>query len=186
MSSALNPRTELSATHLFSFLSQLTGHPSKNTFLCLLTGSVWKWQLDSYQKRYSKCTTNVTSCYSDGHFQPYSFFHSFHSFICMPLLVYGPVPWTWYLENALRDFLQTLHKCPLWLEDALIRFLRSKVTETSQLVNVISQDRYEKNLVKFSTNLHLDLKHELIRYGGQMCNLTYCEVKGFLYQIVAS
>lgn len=163
MSPALDQNTELSHTslQLWTLPSQLTGHPSKNTFLSLLTGSVWKSQLVSYQKRYSECTTHVYSCYCDGHFQPYSFFHSFiHSFICMPPLTYRPLSWSWFLKNALRVFLQTLHKCPLWL----IRILMSKVTESSQLMNVISQECYEENVVKFSTNLHFDLKHELIRY----------------------
>lgn len=52
VSSALDQHIELSHTslQLWTLPSQLTGHPSKNTFLCLLTGSVWKSQLVSYQK----------------------------------------------------------------------------------------------------------------------------------------
>lgn len=52
VSSALDQHIELSHTslQLWTLPSQLTGHPSKSTFLCLLTGSVWKSQLVSYQK----------------------------------------------------------------------------------------------------------------------------------------
>lgn len=32
----------------------------------------------------------------------------------------GPFLWRWYLKNALRNFLQILHKCQLWLKDKLI------------------------------------------------------------------
>lgn len=40
----------------------------------------------------------------------------------------APLLWMQYFKNTLREFLQALQKCPLWLKDELIRLWKSEVT----------------------------------------------------------
>lgn len=50
--------------------------------------------------------------------------------------------WTRYRKKTLRHFLQTYHKCPLWLNNELIRFWRSQVKDQSQCVKLYHQRRF--------------------------------------------
>lgn len=46
-------------------------------------------------------------------------------YVCPYMHIYispGPFLWTPYVNNALSDFLQTLHKMPFWLKGELIGF----------------------------------------------------------------
>ena len=84
-----------------------------------------------------------------------------------------PFLWTIYLKNTMRFFLQTLHKCPIWLKIELIRLWRSlPLPLWTQYLKVALGC-----VAKFCTNLHLDLGwiYWILRVKGHY-NLTYCEV----------
>lgn len=60
----------------------------------------------------------------------------------------------------MRGFLQTLHKCLLWLKDELIQFWRSNVKG-------IFQEYYSEIFIKFVTDLHLDWRLNWLDFRGQ-------------------
>ena len=75
-----------------------------------------------------------------------------------------PFSWTWYLRNALREFLQNCHKRPLGLKDELVQSWCSKVkvTVTSHLSHSHECD---------ITNVHLDSRINWFEFGCQRSNV---------------
>lgn len=67
----------------------------------------------------------------------------------------------WYLSKALSDFCQIWHKHTLAHKDELIRFWKSKITETCHLVNVVC-----------GTNIYIHSRMNWLDFGGTRLKVT--------------
>ncbi len=80
----------------------------------------------------------------------------------------GEFLWTWYLKNAFKDFLQTLHKHPLWLRYELNRFWRSYLKGQGCCgLMCIRSGMFQSNFFTFGTNINLDSRMNWFHFGGQ-------------------